>query len=233
MYFQILIGIKNGPTDDSQDQEDTTDTHKLALELLQYGKEKNVEKILESGNMELIYYFVITCLSYSTGKRKWNKFSHRKKLNEFVTYSDEAFALIVLENNAEKWLQGARYPDLKKHELPKAIYTESGESGNKWSMHGQKRYVDLCTKCIQRRMAITEEDKEKMVGIENMVLEKERTKQDGMSINTKRKRACDEDDEVVGITSEERELNLYMASMSNGEGIPLNEVLLEPTELIT
>ena len=54
-----------------------------------------------------------------------------------------------------------------------------------------------------------------------------------MSINTKRKRACDEDDEVVGITSEERELNLYMASMSNGEGIPLNEVLLEPTELIT
>ena len=63
-------------------------------------------------------------------------------MNEFVTYSDEAFALIVLENNAEKWLQGARYPDLKKHELPKAIYTESGESGNKWSMHGQKRYVD-------------------------------------------------------------------------------------------
>ena len=233
MSFLILIGIKKGTTDNSQDQEDTTDTHNLALELLEYGKEKNVEKILESGNMELIYYFVITCVSNSTGKRKWNKFSHRKKLNEFVTYSDEAFALIVLENNAEKWLQGAKYPDLKKHELPKAIYTEGGESGNKWSMQGQKRYVDLCTKCIQRRRAITEEDKEKMVAIENMVLDKERRKQDGMSINTKRKRAYDEDDEVVGITSEERELNLYMASMSNGEGIPLNDVLLEPTELIT
>ena len=85
----------------------------------------------------------------------------------------------------------------------------------------KKGCIDLCTKCIQRRRAVSEEDKVQMV-------------QDGMSINTKRKRACDEDDDVDGITSgEERELNLYMASMSNGEGIPLNEVLLEPTELIT
>ena len=218
----MLIGIKKGTTYNTQEQEDTTENHNLALKLLKYGKDKNVEKILESGNMELIYYFVITCLSYSTGKRKWNKFSHRKKMNEFVTYSDEAFALTVLENNAEKWLLGAKHPELKKHdELPKAIYTEGGESGNLWSVHGQKRYIDLCTKCIQRRRAVSEEDKVQMV-------------QDGMSINTKRKRACDEDDDVVGITSgEERELNLYMASMSNGEGIPLNEVLLEPTELIT
>jgi len=228
----MLIGIKKGTTYNTQEQEDTTENHNLALKLLKYGKDKNVEKILESGNMELIYYFVITCLSYSTGKRKWNKFSHRKKMNEFVTYSDEAFALTVLENNAEKWLQGAKHPELKKHdEVPKAIYTEGGESGNLWSMHGQKRYVDLCTKCIQRRRAVSEEDKVQMVAIENMVLDKERTKQDGMSINTKRKRACDEDDDVVGITSgEERELNLYMASMSNGEGFPLNEVLLELTE---
>ena len=52
-------------------------------------------------------------------------------MNEFVTFSDEAFALIVLENNAEKWLHGAKHPELKKQELPKAIYTEGGESGNK------------------------------------------------------------------------------------------------------
>jgi len=226
-----LIGIRKGTTDYAVQEEGTTGNDNLAIDLLKYGQDKNVEKILESGNMELIYYFVITCVSNSTGKRKWNKFSHRKKMNEFVTYSDEAFALIVLENNADKWLQGASHPELKKHELPKAIYTEGGDSGNKWTLAGQRRYVELCSKCIQRRRTVTEEAKERFVAIENMVLDKEQTKQDGMSINTKRKRTCDEgDDDVRRITNEERDLNLYMASMSNGEGIPLDELLLEPED---
>ena len=82
--------------------------------LLKMGLEETIVTIYESDNMELIYYWVTRCLSNSTGKRKWNKFSCERRMKDFITFSDEAFAMLVLENNAKKWSDTVKYPTLKK-----------------------------------------------------------------------------------------------------------------------
>ena len=85
------------------------------------GLDGTIDTIYESDNMNLIYYWVTNCLSNSTGKRKWNKFCSDRRMKDFITFSDEAFAMLALENNAEKWRDSVKFPTLKKKDLPKAL----------------------------------------------------------------------------------------------------------------
>ena len=69
-------------------------------------------------------------MSVVCGKRKWNKYSQSKKIREFITASDEAFAMIVMENNLPKWMEEVRSKvPLRPNEKRRSLYTE--EDNNK------------------------------------------------------------------------------------------------------
>jgi hypothetical protein len=54
---------------------------------------------------------VVECIS---GKRAWGKEKSTKVLSESITASDEAFALLLLINNCDKWLAEEDKPPRKK-----------------------------------------------------------------------------------------------------------------------
>jgi hypothetical protein len=173
-------------TNSSIQQKGSSTVYVLATKLLSMGQNKTIDKIYESEDMDLVNYFVTRCVSYSTGKRKWNKYSYLRPMSDFVTYSDEAFAMMVIENNAEKWIAMHINPSLKKHEFPKAPYTE-GVKGNKWTMNGLLRFLELSKVCLKRRQAVTNEAKKRIQYIELEVMKRELELRDGLNGNIKRK----------------------------------------------
>ena len=74
----------------------------LAHQLLALADDDNILSIYEEKNMDMIYTFNRLIVSNVTGKRQWNKFSDSLLLHRFVTPSDEAFGVLILENNCEK-----------------------------------------------------------------------------------------------------------------------------------
>ena len=85
------------------------------------------------------------------GNRKFDQDKRSCLLSNLVTVSDEAFAILVCENNIEKWIDMHKRNDRKQSNVvPK--YTNGGKSNNSngtskrnkgWSMLGTKRYVEL------------------------------------------------------------------------------------------
>ena len=85
------------------------------------------------------------------GHRKFDQEKAKVPLSSFVTVSDEAFALLICENNKEKWLDMYEKGDRKKSDVaPK--YTNGGNCSNTnayaerckgWSTKGTERYGAL------------------------------------------------------------------------------------------
>jgi hypothetical protein len=71
------------------------------MELASLGK---MHKIYNFSN-GVVYVFVVTALCHAVGKSKWNKYCTVKKLGACVHCSDEAYAMVCLENNVDKWLE--------------------------------------------------------------------------------------------------------------------------------
>ena len=110
------------------------------------------------------------------GHRKFDQDKRNHLLSRFVTVSDEAYALLVCENNLEKWVDMYKRQDRKKSDvIPK--YTNGGRSNhtngssrrNKgWSSSGTRRYVQLYEfvtaqrKQVDRKLAETNYKKAKI-----------------------------------------------------------------------
>jgi hypothetical protein len=97
---------------------------------------------------------VIECVS---GKRAWGKEKSMKVLTESITASDEAFALLLLINNWDKWLAEEEKPPRKKDPM----YTGSTKGNKKfqgWSDLGIAKYNELLEK--------VEHDRDSMQGKE-------------------------------------------------------------------
>jgi hypothetical protein len=90
---------------------------------------------------------VVECVS---GKRAWGKEKSTKVLAESVTSSDEAFALLILINNWDKWLAEEEKPPRKTDPM----YTGSTKGNKKfqgWSDLGIAKYNELLEKVEQDR----------------------------------------------------------------------------------
>ena len=178
------------------------------------GLEKTIDTIYETDNMELIYYWVTRCLSNSTGKRKWNKFICERRIKDVITFSDEAFAMIVLENNAKKWRDTVEYPSLKKKDLPKALYTE-GEEGNGWSEAGLISFIELLKSQVKRRKNDHSGGTERRKKIEDKVLKQRKRIRDGLSMSAKRKRWEDNETEEARLINMQKKKKLRKLFVSN------------------
>lgn len=129
------------------------------------------------------------------GRRVWKKNSDLVPLRLFVTASDEAFAMLVLENNAEKWIDEIENPGKSRKDRSLSRYTEGikeSTSPNKWGKEGIQRFLELFESCTLGRLVETEEVSPNgqplkkvtlFKTVEDLVLEDKRTR--SLNINGK------------------------------------------------
>lgn len=134
---------------------------------------KSIETIYELGDNDVLYLFYTNCVSQSVGKRKWNQYSKTKALSTFVSPADEAFAMLVIENNVAKWMNEVRFGKNNESTYQfKTLYTE-GKSGRQWNKTGIRRFVNLVKVCKSYR--VSEEKREIYKNMETMIMARERS----------------------------------------------------------
>ena len=175
---------------------------------------RKVETILESDHDDLIYVFYVSCVSRIVRKRKWNECSQVQLLHQFVDPSDEAFAMLVLENNVSKWMDELRHgATFGSESRRKTLYTE-GQKGRGWSKDGIIRFIELWKLCNEYRGR----DREKVDQyrhIEIMVNTREKIWNDNSS--RKRRKVCNDVEEIEQVNEEEDEMERCLQAMANGE----------------
>lgn len=135
--------------------------------LLKLGALDQMEKVYDCSDC-VIKTFLFNVLPIGVGKRKWNKLVQGIKVSKFVSFSDEAFSMLVIENNSIKWIDELLNPLKKKQDLVKTKYTQNRGDSPGWSESGVNRFVDLCRwNCTDRR-----KDDNLIRKIDNLVEEK-------------------------------------------------------------
>ena len=126
--------------------------------------------VKNEADRDLYYMFIDTCVVNMISKRDWKKHHNSKNLSKYVTVSDEAFAMLVLENIAttllekegvlnEQGIAGGGVPVMMKGMSQTTKYTKGGskdESGKLrgWRSKGIERYNTLCENVIVRRALV-------------------------------------------------------------------------------
>ena len=116
--------------------------------------EGNLE--VENDDLRSMYYmFVDTCVSNMMPKKYWKENHMTKKLSEFLTISNEAFAMLILENIAPVLVSHCRLRNGEIIKTGTTRYTkkDKDESGKMkgWRMTSIKRYNSLIEDVIMRR----------------------------------------------------------------------------------
>jgi hypothetical protein len=101
------------------------------------------------------HLFLTRILERVVGRSSWEGNCDKKLLSTFCTRSDEAFGLLLLENNYDRWTAMWRSGDLRnsKGEAPDTLYTNMAESRTRgsasnrklegWSQEGYARFDEL------------------------------------------------------------------------------------------
>ncbi len=97
-------------------------------------------------NPDVAFIFFEFFLPPVVGRKKFKMNADLKEISNFVTVSDEAFAVLLLENSWEKWADELvkRTNDPEKVKPP--LFTKTPDSGKKfsgWSAQGIKYFNDL------------------------------------------------------------------------------------------
>jgi len=98
------------------------------------------------------------------GKCKWKKLVVLKKVTLFATVTDEAFALLVLENNWSVWIKEDpkdyftknKKEQNKKQKQNNGLYTGHAKGAIRfggWSLEGVQRFNELCNIVKNDRIA--------------------------------------------------------------------------------
>ena len=124
-------------------------------------KNVNLDQIMQMRQEENIPYFdfIEFFVSSVIGKSCYKQNSCDKLLSEYVTISDEAFAILIFENNFDAWVDMGIRKDTSGTQVPRK-YTNGGKSKadvgssqhNKgWSEEGLKRFNELFDKVKKNR----------------------------------------------------------------------------------
>ena len=140
IYIYTDIRIKLALEDNTDENVPTP-----AQDLLKLAKEEKIHE-LYSGEVDskVFAYFIVNVVAHVVMKCKWNMHSHVRLMNSFVTLSDEAFAVLVLENNCDRWLDEAQHPNKTRHRRTKPKYTKDGGADAGWSIDGMFRFRNIC-----------------------------------------------------------------------------------------
>ena len=116
-------------------------------------KEGGLEKMRKCvEHKEVFLTFVNICLVHFCSSMKWRYHAYNSVISDIFTESDEAFAMLLLENNAKDYKQMVvlKRKLTRKEAMPK--YTKDLNMNEKfkgWSTSGIKRYNNL-VKIVKR-----------------------------------------------------------------------------------
>lgn len=176
---------------------------------------------------KVILSFVNLVLSTVVGRRRFSKRCDLLGMRNYVTASDEAFAMLVLENNAEKWSD--ENENVEKKCRRKARYSQSGESKiknpNSWTDEGIARYLQLYANCMVLR-----KDEEKYKKIEDMVMKVSINSRGRMDERTKKAKLAEifdnKEEDDVGKRRKRKEAQAYhqiLLGMANGDSVGIDK----------
>ena len=152
--------------------------------------------------------YVVFCekiLSQVVGKAIWKEKSDTMKMSKVATVSDEAFALLILENSYELWDDLAQHDGEAGYKSQlKTLYTKNGA--------GTKKYQGWAPEGITRFRALVEEVKKDRATPNGKMFEREQRNQKAAKKGSKKNRQKEE--EIVN-----QELENYYEEL----GIPAND----------
>jgi hypothetical protein len=151
---------------------------------------------------DLFVLFMNLVVKHVVFKRIWNVNSMTKKYYRFVTVSDEAFAFLVLENNAARYLDMAdervekidyacpKYTDavLKGETRRTSSRSNTNIPSRGWTDEGKLRFMNLFEEVEKFR----ETEEEKVESLATYLFEKERT---ATKKRSRKKRGAHESDD--------------------------------------
>ena len=145
-------------------------------------------------NEKAFFQFCDHILSCVVGKKLWDKSMGVKHMSGIATTTDEAWALLVLENSWDVWKQQARSPngkvELKERRSTKWTNTSSLASRSEgWGQKGMRRFNELVRK--------VKEDRQRSEGVEQLYMESKQDESDRKAGKQKRKRQGDYEKEDV------------------------------------
>jgi hypothetical protein len=107
-----------------------------------------------SNNMDSYLWFAQEFICIVVGKKIWKSHAFRSKLSEFCAVSGEAFCLLIVKNNYERWagmVESGDFAD-KNNTAPKPLYTNAGKSSREtgtakafqgWTLERYQRFDEL------------------------------------------------------------------------------------------
>ena len=145
---------------------DQTDKDKAIGLLLQRAIDKKVEFVRSDGTYEELKLCAELCFSNVKARDFWKNNCRMVPLSKFVTVSDEALTLLILENNCEEWIAQVQLKETqnpaKKRRLTR--YTGKGRKidGTKkgWTLEGKKRFNEIFDVIITQRNLETSKSRE-------------------------------------------------------------------------
>lgn len=108
-------------------------------------------------NKELHYFFLKHCVINVISRKKWNDNCDRNDYYKYITESDEGFALVVLDNNIERYLEMKKNDDPNKKDFAQPKYTSVTKKGmpnhigKGWNDRGKMEFQRYTEMIINKR----------------------------------------------------------------------------------
>jgi hypothetical protein len=114
-------------------------------------------------NVRVYVWFCEYFLEPVIGTGKWRANRYNLPIRKFVTPSDEAFAMLVYENNYNKWYECHRTEKEPEGRTEKALWTSGGDKNNHghsnkkycgWAREGLEQFNDFYKKVEKDRKGV-------------------------------------------------------------------------------
>ena len=125
-----------------------------------------IKKFRTEGTYNEFKLIVSVAFPPMVNAKHWKRNKGVLGVKDLLTISDEALALIVLENNYEEWIDIAKGKEIDKRKR-KTKYTHGGQrrDGTKkgWSLEGRKRFNSIFQYIkVEREQAISKDRESKL-----------------------------------------------------------------------
>ena len=145
-------------TNDNEDKEE--------LPYVPTWEDSSLLDIIDSlrGNRQAYRWFYDNVLAHTKNKKAWTNTvkTGKAKATELATVSDEALAILILENYWTVWAYKNRVARAEKDneeldeddEMPLPIYTKPGSQRESWGNRGMERFNEIYDDVVEDRMSV-------------------------------------------------------------------------------
>jgi hypothetical protein len=143
-------GNNNNNNNNDNNDTDALDNRILMKEIIKIAKDGKIEEVYHDVNKYFLFHRL--CVMNVLFKTKWKKNRMTQKCFDYTDVSDDAFAFLILENNALRYIDMAdEEKDSEDYSLP--VYTDAvGKTGQEnsrnlkgkgWSREGMIRFQKI------------------------------------------------------------------------------------------